>query len=49
VFDTASIAHAVDKPTWKRKEPTLPHGLPTAQMKVLETRCEAIERRFDEL
>ncbi|MDX2013202.1 MAG: hypothetical protein SFW67_23605 [Myxococcaceae bacterium] len=35
VFDTASIAHAIDKPNWKRKEPPLRQAQP-----------EALERRW---
>lgn len=36
MFDTASIAHEVDKATWKREEPKLRQALLAAQFKVLD-------------
>jgi polyphosphate:AMP phosphotransferase len=36
VFDTASIAHAIDKLTWRRREPALRQALLAAQIRVLE-------------
>jgi polyphosphate kinase 2 (PPK2 family) len=39
VFDTASIAHDVDKATWKRKEPPLRQALLATQYAVLEKKA----------
>jgi AMP-polyphosphate phosphotransferase len=39
MFDTASIAHDVDKATWKRKEPPLRQALLATQFAVLEKKA----------
>jgi polyphosphate:AMP phosphotransferase len=36
VFDNASIAHEIDKPTWKKQEPKLRQALLAAQYRTLE-------------